>query len=275
LIPEFLAIGHVTRDLVNNGFGWGGTVTYGALTAQKMGLSPAIVTSMGEEHETPTPLRNIPFHKVPASETTTFRNIYQEGSRTQILKGISSPISAADIPTRWANSPLVLLGPVVGEVSYDIAPHFPNSTVVACMQGWLRRWDAAGRVTTLDWDGSQVLPLVDAAVVSTEDVEDTSLFDQWAKLTPVLVVTNGRRGSRVHFSGQWHEVLPFDAKEFDQTGAGDVFATAYLFQYHRSGDPVNAARFASCAAAMSVEAESYSGIPSLAEVEARIVLEQD
>lgn len=273
--PNFLAIGHVTQDLSDEGFAWGGTVTYGALTAQKLGLSPAVVTSMSVEHGAPSSLWNIPFHKVPAAETTTFRNVYHEGARTQILKGISSPISPADIPFQWANSSLVLLGPVVGEVSYDLASYFPDSTVVACMQGWLRRWDTAGRITALDWDGDQVLPLIDAAVVSTEDVDDVSLFDRWANLTRVLVVTNGNRGSKVHFAGRWHEVLPFDAKEFDPTGAGDVYATAYLFQYHRSGDPLNAARFASCTAAMSVEAESYSGIPSLAEVEARLVLEQD
>ena len=275
MIPEFLAIGHVTRDLIHDGFGWGGTVTYGALTAQKMGLSPAVITSMSVEHETPAALLNIPFHKVPAAETTTFRNTYQKGTRTQILRGISSPISPADVPIRWINSPLVLLGPVVGEVSYDLAAHFPNSTVIACMQGWLRRWDSAGRVTTLDWDGSQVLPLVDAAIVSAEDVEDEAIFDRWATLVPVLVVTNGSRGSRVHFAGQWHEVSPFHAEEFDQTGAGDVYAAAYLFQYQRSRDPLDAARFASCAAAMSVEAESYKGIPSLAEVEARLILGQD
>ena len=239
-----------------------------------MGLSPAVVTSVSVDQETPSSHWNIPFHEVPAAETTTFHNVYDGGGRTQFLRGVGSPISPADIPVQWTGTPLVLLGPMVGEVSYDLATHFPNSTVVACMQGWLRRWDAVGRVTALNWDGEEVLPFVDTAVVSTEDVDDASLVDRWADLARVLIVTDGRDGSRVHFDGRWHDVVPFDADEVDQTGAGDVYATAYLVQYRRSRDPLDAATFASCAAAMSVEAEGYSGIPTLAEVQARLALEQ-
>ena len=48
--PEFLAIGHVARDLLPNG-GWrlGGTVTFAAFTAQRLGLRAAIVTSASPE----------------------------------------------------------------------------------------------------------------------------------------------------------------------------------------------------------------------------------
>ena len=239
-----------------------------------MGLSPAVVTSVGIDQETPSSHWGIPFHEVPAAETTTFHNIYDEGGRTQILKGVGSPISPADVPAHWTDAPVVLLGPMVGEVSYDLVHHFHKSTVVACMQGWLRRWDAVGRVTALHWDGDEVLPFIDAAVVSSEDVEDAYLIDRWAASSRVLIVTNGSEGSRLHLDGRWHEIAPFAAEEVDQTGAGDVYAAAYLLKYHRSRDPLDAARFASCTAAMSVEAEGYGGIPTLAEVEARLALEQ-
>ena len=44
-IPEFLTIGHVTRDVHTDGsFSLGGTVTFAALTAYHLGLVAAIVT---------------------------------------------------------------------------------------------------------------------------------------------------------------------------------------------------------------------------------------
>ncbi|HKS69374.1 MAG TPA: hypothetical protein VJQ45_03075, partial [Ktedonobacterales bacterium] len=44
--PDLLLIGHASRDLLSAG-GWrlGGTVTYAAATAARLGLRPAVVTS--------------------------------------------------------------------------------------------------------------------------------------------------------------------------------------------------------------------------------------
>ena len=47
----------------------------------------------------------------------------------------------------------------------------------------------------------------------------------------------------------------------DATGAGDVFATALLIEYHREGNPWEAAAAAACCAAASVEAPGAAGIP--------------
>ena len=47
--PDFLAIGHVTRDLLPGGaFTLGGTVTFAALTARHLGLASAVVTCADE-----------------------------------------------------------------------------------------------------------------------------------------------------------------------------------------------------------------------------------
>ena len=40
--PDFLAIGVVTRDISPEGYSIGGAVTYGALTAMRLGLAPAV-----------------------------------------------------------------------------------------------------------------------------------------------------------------------------------------------------------------------------------------
>ena len=66
------------------------------------------------------------------------------------------------------------------------------------------------------------------------------------------------------------EIPPVAAREVDPTGAGDVFAAAYLIAYHESRDPVYAATYASCAASFAVEAPGMEGIPTRAQVASRL-----
>ena len=271
--PDLLAIGHVARDRSRGRHSLGGAVTFGALSAYRLGLSPAIVTSAGPELDLEaagSTLLGIPLHSVPAGVTTTFQNTYSQGRRTQTLQGVAGPITPADVPREWRSTPLVFLCPLAGELSSEMAGYFPDSVVVASLQGWLRQWDATGLVRPKYWEGRDVLPHVDAAVVSEEDVEHPSLIDLWAELAPVLILTLGVKGARLHHRERWHDIAPFPAREVDSTGAGDVFGAAYLVRYRETGEPLESARFASCAASFSVEAEGTDGVPTREQVEQRL-----
>ena len=268
--PDFLAIGHVVNDVTPEGYRLGGAVTYGALTALNLGLSAAIVTSISPEHSVDIKGLGLPVHALPAEETTTFQNVYESGRRRQVIKAVAGPIAVSDVPEVWRPAPMVLLGPVAGEVSLELTRHFTDSLVAASIQGWLREWNATGRVTPKAWDGRDALPYVDVAIVSVDDVSDDHVTDRWAALSPALIVTMGRRGARLHAEGRWHQIEPFPADEVDSTGAGDVFAAAYLVRYHETRDAFESARFASCAASFCVEAVGVAGIPTRRQVEARL-----
>ena len=88
-IPDFLTIGHVTRDVHTDGsFSLGGTVTFAALTAYHLGLVTAIVTCADAvlSAELPTRLPNVGLAVRPSAKTTTFANFYTDGFRTQYLE---------------------------------------------------------------------------------------------------------------------------------------------------------------------------------------------
>ena len=267
---DLLAIGHVTRDRLDQGFTTGGTVTYGAATARALGLVPAIVTSAGPDLQSPLP--DVNTHVVEAARSTAFRNDYGPSGRTQHVDGVAKALSPPDVPGEWQGARSVLLGPLVGEVSVEFARQFPNALVVASLQGWLRRWDsdATGLVTPRGWSGLAVLPYIDAAVVSVDDIVDDDQVPQWAELVPLLVVTEGSRGARLHTEGRWHTIPVFAARELDPTGAGDVFAAALALMLLETGEAVAAATFASCVASFSVEAEGTSGLPTRAQVDERL-----
>ena len=267
--PDFLAIGHVSRDVTPDDHTLGGAVVFGAVTAARMGLRPAIVTSAASDFDPGAALAGIPVHVVPADATTSFENIDFDGGRTQYLHAVAGRIGPSDVPDGWAAAPMVFLAPLARELD-DGAPRFPGATVVASLQGWLRQWDDSGLVSPRRWDGAELLPHVDAAVVSEHDFGGGAVAERWAALTPALVITRGESGATLYHRGSVREVQPFAAREVDPVGAGDVFAAAYLIAYHESRDPVHAATYASCAASLAVEAPGVEGIPTRAQVASRL-----
>ena len=267
--PDFLAIGHVSRDVTPDGHALGGAVVFGAVTAARMGLRPAIVTSAAPDFDPGPALAGIPVHVVPARATTSFENVDADGARTQYVHSVAGPIAGSDVPEGWRDAPMVLLAPLARELGDD-APRFPGATVVAALQGWLRRWDDSRLVTPRQWDGAEVLPNVDAAVVSEHDFGGVDVAARWAALAPALVVTRGAQGATLHHGGAERDVPAFPVREVDPVGAGDVFAATYLVAYHERGDPVYAATWASCAASFAVEAPGVEGIPTRAQVAGRL-----
>lgn len=268
--PDFLSIGHTAKDLTPDGHVIGGAVTFASLTARALGLRPAMVTSYGPDVKPESALEDVLIHVIQSRETTTFNNVYEHGRRTQTILGVGGPIAASDVPEEWRSTPLVLLGPLAGELDKDIVSIFTDSVVMASVQGWLRRWDEDGRVSFGQWSGDDILPGVDAAILSEDDITDRRELEHWKDLTPVLIFTRGAQGAEVHYEGHWNHIDAFPVTEIDPTGAGDVFAAAYLVRYRETGDPLESARFAGCAASFCVEKPGVQGIASRARVEARL-----
>lgn len=207
--PDFLAAGHVTRGRVPHGFVWGGVVTYGALTALRLGLQPAVVTSASSDLDVNSAFVGIPAHVLPSDATTTFHNQYRPKRRSQVLESAADPIFFPDVPDEWRSAPTVLLCPVAGEIGTELVQGFSDSLVMGSLQGWLRTWDGHGRVSRRHWDGKDVLPHVDAATASSSDVKDEDLIETRAGLSPLLIVRLGSNGSRLHVDGSWHHVDSF------------------------------------------------------------------
>ena len=103
-VPDFLTIGHVTRDVHPDGsFSLGGTVTFAAVTAYRLGLAAAIVTCADTDllSSLPTLLPDIQLAIRPSTSTTTFENLYSEGFRTQYLRARAAEQQVDDIPSSW------------------------------------------------------------------------------------------------------------------------------------------------------------------------------
>jgi sugar/nucleoside kinase (ribokinase family) len=162
----------------------------------------------------------------------------------------------------------------VNEIGPDVVRIFDEQTlVVAVPQGWMRRWDDTGRVYSKPWDSApDILPYLDVLVLSLEDIDyDVSRLAPALEQVPLVVLTEYHDGSTIYRrleNGAVEEIkiAPRPAAEFDPTGAGDVFATAFMIRLQETGDPVQSARFANVTASFSVEHPGVSGIPSREQV---------
>jgi len=270
--PDFVAIGHVTVDRFGAAVRPGGAALYAAVAAHRLGLSAAILTSHGEDF----PLEAIPPQievvSVDAPATTVFEygNVRDAGS--QRLESIARPLTKAHVPEDWREAPLVLLAPVIDEVDAHLVTVFPEASLGAAAQGWLRSLTPDGDVVGREWTPPAfLLGRLQTLVVSADDVRGQEAAAlEWAQRVPVMAVTAGRAGALLYVNGDRYEVRPHRARQVDATGAGDVFAAALLIAYDRSGDAWEAAEAAACAAALSIEGEGHAAVPDVAALEAAL-----
>jgi 1D-myo-inositol 3-kinase len=281
---DFLAIGHATHDRTPDGFRRGGTVCYAAVTARRLGRHPGILTRASADgllvHETPglpenvtaprgSELEGISIHLLASPVSTTFVNMYRDGKRTQVLETLAEPIGVSDLPTAWSDVPIVLLGPIAAELGPGWVDKFPNSIMGITPQGWMRKWDHRGHVSSARWEGAEpYLRRADVVILSREDAGgDETTIAELASQARTLLVTDGWHPVEVYCAGARYTVPTRPAQEVDPTGAGDVFAAGYLIGLAETGEPLTAARFAAVAASMSVEGAGMAAIPDRTRVD--------
>lgn len=279
--PDYLVVGHVAKDLLPGGRGVvaGGTVTYSALMAQRLGLQAAIVTACAREDDyllNEAREAGVWVHPIYCAQTTTFRNIYDEhGYRTQIISAHANPIAYSDIPAMWRDAAIVHLGPVAQELDANMSRLFPECLLGITPQGWMRSWDAEGHVTHSAWPiaaALQDLPMNGFLVLSIEDLGYApDLIDAYANLAPQVAITEGAGEATIYSNSSIVRVPAYRSESVDPTGAGDVFATALFVRYREIGDPELAARFAHAAAALAIEGPGTSATPDREAVERRML----
>jgi sugar/nucleoside kinase (ribokinase family) len=275
-VPRLLAVGHVTWDRIKDRTVLGGTVTYAARAARRLGWEPGVLTSAGPDFDAASDLPEAPVFVEPADATTRFLNVYDEedGRRRQVLSARAGQIAVAPVPAEWRQPDVLLLGPLCKEVPPGTALAFQAEVVGAIAQGWVRQFDPAGNVSPAPWeDPARDLAGVHVLFLSQHDVPEAGRqARELLSFVPVVVLTRGWEGATVFTRDSIQDVPTLPREEVDPTGAGDVYAAAFLLRYHETADLGVAAAFGACAASCAVEGLGTSSLGDRAEVERRLVL---
>lgn len=282
---EIVFLGHITNDTVPRPH-VGGGVVYSAIAAKRLLGSEAnvsIITKCPPNHGYIKEIEGfgIKVHNLSNSnKITTFENFYdQEGNRRQRVLEVQEDITVDEyekFSSEIKDGSLIVVAPVIDEVDPRLFPKLAQKgTLAVTPQGYFRRIGEDSVVRQRRWPNIDALKDSEVVILSDEDIGGSEqLLQEIAKRTKTLVLTEGKRGSRVFKEGKEE----FRAKIFeleegevnDPTGAGDTYATAFLVNYRETGNLREAAVFASLVAAIKVDGErekrGIETIPTLEQV---------
>jgi len=276
-MPRLLVVGHVTWDRREGSDVLGGAVTYAALTARALGWDAAVLTCAGPDFEPERDLPGVQVFLHRSSATTRFQNLYGPSmERHQVLSSRADDIDLLPLPDEWRDPDVLLLGPVAAEVGPGAARPFEAEVVGALAQGWLRQVDSQGNVSPREWESPGAdLAGVHAVFVSQHDLaRGAPPASSLLAYVPLVALTRGWEGLTLLTRTSVHEVPSLPRQEVDPTGAGDVFAAAFLVRYHEARDPLEAAAFGACAASCAVEGVGASALGNREEVLRRLALRE-
>jgi hypothetical protein len=270
---DFVAVGHVTVDQVGGGKRLGGAAAFAALTAARLGLRAGVLTSAAYHFPFWRGLEGVEIHCQGAARTTEFENLYWGSERRQRVVARADPLTQASLASlrgRLADDASVLYCPVVHEVELPLVPLAPGGLSGVAPQGFFRRWNHEGVIEPGEWENArEALASADFVSMSEDDsVAPEELAEEFAGRA--FAVTRAAKGVRVYSEGDVYDLPAFPATEVDATGAGDVFAAAFLIALRERRPVIRAARWASSVASFAVEAPGVEGIPSRRAVEARL-----
>jgi sugar/nucleoside kinase (ribokinase family) len=275
-VPRLLTVGHVTWDRRGRDDVLGGTASYASLAARKLGWEAAALTSAGADFDPARDLAGVEVFVEASAATTRFQNDYDgEGGRRQVLIARAGDIDLTGLPDRWRDPEALLLGPVAGELQAFPVSAFEAGGVGAVAQGWLRDVAPDGTVSAREWpSAARDLSGVHALFLSELDLPGGRRARDFLQFVPIVVLTRGWEGVTLFTHDGAREIPSLPRQEVDPTGAGDVFAAAFLVRYHEIGDPEEACVFAACAASCAVEGVGTTALGDRSEVERRMAVRQ-
>jgi len=273
--PKFLAIGHLSFDvnIVDGGSPSdripGGASAYATLVAIKHGISSGILTSVGDDYPVEEILSGIDVRGPKSEHTSSFANYYDGDNRNQVLIASGSKIFQSEIPVGWTQPNILYVGPLLHELPTDIVNWFEPELSCLVPSGWLRRWGADGVITHARALALSQRKKWDVIVVSEAEIANLSI-EQLRLFSEIICVTRGQSGARISKGRDWVDIPAIKSAPIDLTGAGDVWASAFVIALNDGMKIEDAGMYASAASAIGIESIGLLGCPSATEIENRL-----
>jgi sugar/nucleoside kinase (ribokinase family) len=250
-----------------------GCSTNAALALSKLGRAVRLVGAIGEDHRysfiASLDKYRIEYEIIPSQQTGGFSLVYYDnfGNRTLDLLGRADNIGEID-PSYYENSEAVLIGPILGEVSFEsirqIRKGF-DGLFFCDPQGLLRGADETGRIYHEKPDGIEEI-LGQFNVVKPNELEGKVLTGIDCRQDPyeaariikswgpnIVIVTLAELGSIIYDGKQFVNIPPYQINLVDSTGAGDTYMAGFTFEYLRTQDLRQSGCFASCVSSIMIE----------------------
>jgi len=273
---DLVTVGHFAIDHIQSPHddrpkqALGGSVTYVSLAARKLGAHVGVVSKVGDDFpnaydellsKNGVDLSGV--GKVKNATTTCFVLEYEDVNRRLFLRSRAPPILFEDIAL-MPKAKTVHVAPIVDEISSEVVEELRKKADIVSLdpQGFVRKFDANGRVSLKKWKDKHILEQVDIYKSSLHEIRKvTGLRSLKASMKEiqnfgvrVVIVTLGKRGAVLLFDETLARIPAYKPqKSVDPTGAGDVFAGAFLAEYIKKKEPMWCACAGSAMASFKME----------------------
>lgn len=262
-----------TQKIETDGRVLSGCSTNAALALAKLGEKVRLIGAVGDDFKSDFVDRlkglSIDPIVIPSRESGGFSLVYYDdfGNRTLDLLGRANDIGKIN-PKLYEDSEAILIGPILGEVSFDeistIAESF-DGFFFCDPQGLLRNAHGDGRIYHEKVDGIEDV-LSEFTVVKPNELEAKVLTDIDCREDPyraaeiikswgpeIVVVTLAELGSIIYDGKNFIDIPAYKVDLVDATGAGDTYMAGFTFEYLKTGDLKKSGCFASAVASIMIE----------------------
>lgn len=261
----------VTPRIKTNGRVLSGCSTNFALALAKLGRKTALVGSVGKDFgaEFRAAMEQYGIEGIvsEARQTGGFAlNYYDDqGNRTLDLLGRAADIDF--LPSGVAESDAVLVGPILGETSFEFIRRLRKACKGKMMldpQGLLRRSDQ-GAISHHKPDGIEaIVGLFD--IVKPNELEckvltgidprvdvETPARELYSWGPGLVVITLAEQGSVVFDGKEFWRIPAYPADCVDATGAGDTYAAGFMHKALDGGTPQECGMWGTAVASVMIE----------------------
>jgi len=275
-------IGHISVDMVTRGGemrkAMGGTVVYGSVAATKHGYRSSIISKVGRDFPDEYLIYlsrlgiDISGIKVSNKPTTKFKLVYENSERKLYLLSKCEDISSFDLTSRFIEGHVVLIGPLIGEISLDAIKYISTKAELAALdiQGFVRKVNPDKSITLQPMENALtaigLVDIVHAELSEAETLVGTNNPEKAGKNlieagTKIALVTMGENGAYIVTREEsFYVPAAKPSRVVDLTGSGDVFTTVFTLEYHKTRNLKRAAAMAAAAVSFLIEKEGISGL---------------
>ena len=239
-------------------------------------MRAAVLTSASPDLRSRTCFTDIDVQLVPSRRTTQMRNVYSEGPRRQFVPQRASPLIVGPPAEEWKQTPIVLLGPVMGELEEPFAQALSPIAARHRRAGLAApRRPRQPRAT----DHAGGLPRPPDAPSCPRSVpfgrghpagRSAPALTYWSDHVQIIAFTRGYNGADICVRGNWRHIDAFPAERRRPDGRGRRLRRGlphpHLGKRRRlESDPLRHLR-----RVLLVEGEGINAVPTREQVEARL-----
>jgi len=275
---DLVAIGNPVYDTIvtpyvrTDGRVLSGCSTNACLAAKRLGMrSVGLVGCIGSDFAdrfaNEMQKNRIRASRCVGRSTGGFHLVYDaDGNRTLDILGVADRITRENFPEDFLDARFFLFGPILGEVDLQLLQYVRQSSSAPIFldpQGLVRVVGENNRVIHRcdAKEFRRIAGLVDfikpnepeSQTITGENDPQRAIRSLGDLGDGMPILTLAERGSLLLNNGKVHRIPAYPTRALDPTGAGDVYAGAFIVEYMRASDPIEAAIFASAAASIKVE----------------------